>query len=180
MLNTDVELLLVTAGSSKQKKELWAILRDNMAAYLKEIIKYDKPLSVNESLDELVSMNLLDCSQKYLVYVSGTCCGFIDIVPTLTIEDEKVTYIRHLYIKEEFRRKGYGELVIDKIMTLYPLPWVLENLKQNGTAKGFWQHYCSNKDLRLKNKSVKLKSRKDIEYYSLWCDIMEILPNTEK
>lgn len=180
MLNNGVELLCITAAAMKQKKHLLGVFRENMKSYLEEIIQYDKPYDENESLDLLISMNMSEVSDKYLVYANGCCCGFVVVVPTLLVGSKEMSYIRHLYIKKEYRGMGYGEQVAEQIRAHYPLPWVLEILKHNEGARFFWQHYCSKKDLRLKKKVVKLKSKQDTDYYSCWCDIMEILPNTEK
>lgn len=88
-----------------------------------ELVEMNEQLVIDEQFDVILSKDELTARMRdfilgttyecYLVKRENACCGYclVDIT-------RKPLYLRHLFIKSEYRRMGIGKEVVELIMKL--------------------------------------------------------------
>lgn len=69
------------------------------------------PEKMSERMKDFIQGSVYDC---YLMVHENSHCGYCLVDKTKT-----PLYLRHLFVKKEHRRKGYGKLCITMLMEMY-------------------------------------------------------------
>lgn len=80
------------------------------------------------------------------IFCKNEIVGLICFQNVDNLDDYKapILYLDHLYIKPEFRRKGFAKAAIDKLLNTYNKYHVFFYvLKNNAPAQSFWRHYTN-------------------------------------
>lgn len=89
-----------------------------------------------------------DNNIDYEIYDGDCNIGSLNI----THHDEYL-FIRHIRINENLRGLGYATLVMDYVLEYYQLP-VRLCVNHNESAKGFWENYFKEKNVKRDRGSI--------------------------
>ena len=76
----------------------------------------------------------------YLIWVNKKLAGFVLIQKGSPIKDNPDIWdMAEFFIMRKFRKKGVGQVVVQKVLTQFPGPWQIRVWSNNTTAHAFWQ-----------------------------------------
>ncbi len=125
-----------------------------------ELSKMYLALRSDEQMDDILTDDQV--SEKMLGFISDTKFNVFRIVDdtntvgyVLVELDREPLYLKHLYVKPEFRRKGCGKFAIQQLLALYQRSEIdIEAMIWNENAINFY------KKLGFKERTVAMRYRK--------------------
>ena len=124
-----------------------------------EVVEMNRQLFIDEQFDVIYSVDEITTQMKdyltgatydcYLIIDNKLCCGYC-----LLDKVRKPIYLRHLFIKNKYRRKGLGKETIYGLMEIYNTRTLdIDVMAWNEKALNFYNKigfYCRYHGMRIK------------------------------